>query len=191
MMSPYSELSDHELFASLKEGVAAAYAEIYQRYKGVLYAHAFRMLENREEAKDTVQEVFAALWTKRDKLEVKTSLSAYLYMTIRNKVLDHIARRRIQDRYYDSYQSFADLHENCLTDHALREKELANLIEREINALPVKMKAVFVKSRQEHFSHKEIAEQLNISEKTVKKQINNALRVLRLKLNEFHVLIFF
>jgi len=191
MMSRYAELPDHELFASLREGIADAYAAIYQRYKGVLYAHAYRMLQNREEAKDVVQEVFTVLWTKRNELELKTCLSAYLYMAARNRVLDQIARRRIQDKYVDSFQAFASHPENCVTDHALREKELIALIDKEINALPLKMRAVFIKSRRENFSHKEIADQLNISEKTVKKQINNALKVLRLKLGEFNVLIFF
>lgn len=190
-MSPYSRSSDEELFSFLREGRKEVYAEVYDRFKGLLYIHAYKMLQDEEEAKDAVQDVFAALWTKRDQLHVKTKLSAYLYSAIRNRVLDHIAHKQVEDRYVDSLQYYIRQYGTEVADHALREKELKATIEREIDALPEKMRAIFVLSREGDFSHKEIAAQLNISEKTVKKQINNALKVLRVKLDHFGIFLFF
>ena len=70
-----------------------------------------------------------------------------------------------------------------MTDETIREKELKGIIEREIASLPAKMRAVFEMSRNENLSYKEIAEELCISDKTVKKQINNAIKILRKKIN--------
>lgn len=73
-------------------------------------------------------------------------------------------------------------HGPCITDHVIREKQLAALIEKGISDLPPKMKEVFELSRKQKLTHKEIAEKLNLSEQTVKKQVNNALKILRVKL---------
>src|ERR1035437_8656376 len=86
-MQVYSSLSDLELSAFIKEGNHAAFAEIYERYFGVLFLHAFKRLKDEDEAKDSVQELFTTLWLKRESLVLKTSLSGYLYAAIRNRVL--------------------------------------------------------------------------------------------------------
>ncbi|MNY64348.1 RNA polymerase sigma factor [compost metagenome] len=87
----------------------------------------------------------------------------------------------MESKYISSISEFAEK-DNCITDHLVREKELSALIEREILALPPKMREVFELSRKGNLTHKEIAVKLNISEKTVKKQVNNSLKVLRTKL---------
>jgi RNA polymerase sigma-70 factor (ECF subfamily) len=66
-------------------------------------------------------------------------------------------------------------------DEQIRVKELAALIEKEIAALPPKMQEIFILSKQEDLSYKEIALQLNISDKTAKQQVYNAVKLLRLK----------
>ncbi len=69
-----------------------------------------------------------------------------------------------------------------LTDHLVREKQMKAIIEREISKLPKKMRIVFELSRNEHLSHKEIAETLNLSEQTVTDQIKKALKILRTRM---------
>ncbi|MES2107968.1 MAG: sigma-70 family RNA polymerase sigma factor, partial [Bacteroidota bacterium] len=124
------------------------------------------------------------LWEKRETLTPQTNLSGYLYTAVRNRILDFVARQNVQSSYIGSLQTFMDQAENA-TDHLLRENQLTALIEKEIAALPPKMREVFELSRKAHLSHKEIAEQLGISEKTVKSQVNNALKILRVKLGIF------
>ena len=180
-MKVYRAYSDAELTGLLKLSDEHAFKEIYERYNSLLYIHAFKKLPNREEAKDVVQEVFSMIWDRREYIEVKINLAGYLYTCVHHKILDHFVHLKTADKYIDSLQHFLD-ENRYSTDHLIREKQLFEIIEREIAALPPKMRVVFELSRKDHLSHKEIAEQLGISEETVKSQVKNALKILRVKL---------
>jgi RNA polymerase sigma-70 factor (family 1) len=186
----YHDRSDSELLALLKQGNHTVYAEIYHRYKKPIYVHAYSMLGDSQAARDIVQELFAQLWIKREELNIDRNLSAYLYTAARNRVLDCMARNQREGEYLESLQDFSETYAE-FTDYRVRERELINLIEKEVSALPPKMRVIFELSRHEQLSHREIADQLEISEKTVKKQINNALKVLRVKLGEVVFLLSF
>lgn len=180
-MTLYSVCSDHELILLMKKHDESAFKEIYERYCGLLYVSALKKLRNEDEAKDVVQEVFIVLWDKRADLNFYSSLSSYLFKAIHNRTLNIFVHQKYKDDYASSLQHYLD-QENPQADEQLREKELAALIEREVSALPEKMREVFRMSRNEQLSHKEIAEKLGISELTVKTQVKKALRALRLKL---------
>jgi RNA polymerase sigma-70 factor (family 1) len=188
-MHKYYGLSDVELSDLLKSGDHLAYSEIYSRYKGPLYIHAYNKLRNREEAKDLVQELFTVLWNKRETLLLTDNLASYLYGAVRNRVFRIIGRKGIESSYITSIQESVNK-SNCITDHRVRESLLQRMIDREIASLPPKMKEVFLMSRKDNLSHKEIADKLGIAEPTVKKQVNNALKTLRVKLGLFAYLIF-
>lgn len=187
-MGAYCDFGDTQLALLLKKGDRTAYTEIYERYKGLLYVHAYRILQDREETKDLVQELFFTLWARRETLNFSTGLASYLYTAVRNRVFDRMAREKVASAYVESLRNFAPGFEPA-ADKLLEEKELAALIEKEISALPVKMRKVFLLSRVAQLSHKEIADQLVISDKTVKKQVSNALKILRLKLGMFFFLL--
>lgn len=180
-MIGYNELSDKDLFKLLTQGNESAFSEMYNRYKEALYLHANRSLSNHNEARDMVQEVFTTLWTKRESLHVPDSVASYLYGAIRNRILNFIAHQKVVNRYMDAIDSFLE-RSHSTTDHAVRHKELENLLLREIDRLPKKMKEVFVMSRKQGMSYKQIAEELNISDQTVKKQVQRAIKILRLKI---------
>ncbi|TCC95730.1 RNA polymerase sigma-70 factor [Pedobacter hiemivivus] len=182
-MPVYQSLTDAELFSLLCNSDHKAYTEIYDRYSGLLYVHAYKRIRNREEARDLIHELFSVLWSKRDQIILKTELSAYLYRAVRNRVIDLVNHSKLQSSYISSFDGFLNNGTN-ITDHVIRQKELSLLIEKEIDSLPEKMKQVFNLSRNEYRSHKEISETLEISELTVRKQINNALKVLRPKLSK-------
>lgn len=172
---------DIELVELMSKGSEPAFLEIYHRYKGILYQFAYRRLQDQLEVDDIIQELFATLWVKRETLDLKTNVSGYLYAAVRNRILDIIAHKQVESVYIQSLQEFVD-HGNAITDHRLRQNMLQELIEKEVANLPKKMREVFELSRKYHLSHKEISEKLEISEKTVKNQINNALKILRVKL---------
>ncbi|KAA5549627.1 RNA polymerase sigma-70 factor [Adhaeribacter rhizoryzae] len=180
-MFSYSALTDPDLFDLVKSEDEAAFKEIYERYFDVLYIHAYKRLQDKEEAQDVIQEVFTALWDKREYIILTSSLPAYLFTAVRNKILNTLSHRKYESSYIQSLQQFINKG-ICQTDHLIRENQLQTLIEKEIAALPPKMQEVFSLSRNAHLSHKEIAAELNLSEQTVKKQVNNALRILRTKL---------
>ncbi|EOR96799.1 RNA polymerase ECF-type sigma factor [Arcticibacter svalbardensis MN12-7] len=180
-MTAYQSLTDLELTNMLKIGDHSAYTEIYSRYNRLLYIHAYNKLRDREAAKDILQELFTALWNNKERFIIQTNLSGYLYTAIRNRILKLIAHKSIEGTYVISIQN-TNQHENGFTDHRLRENQLATIIEREIAKLPEKMREVFLLSRKDQLSHSEISNRLGIAEPTVKKQVNNALKILRVKL---------
>lgn len=181
-MRDYNNFTDQELIILLKNGNHSAYTEIYHRYKQLLYTHAYQRLRNEQEVDDIIHELFTALWIKRETLVFKTNLAGYLYTAVRNRILDYIAHQKVQSNYISSFATFIKQSEN-ITDFLLREKQLKVLIDKEIAALPTKMREVFELSRKENLSHEEISIRLGITKKTVKSQVNNALKILRTKLS--------
>ncbi len=186
-MANYSSFTDHELTGLLKADDRAAFAEIYDRYKRLLFLNAYNRLRNRQEAEDVVQEIFASLWNRRLTLTFSGHLAGYLYTSVRNRILDHYSQQQKESIYIQSLQKFIDEGES-ITDHLVRENEMNALIDREIAQLPKKMREVFELSRKAELSHKEIAEKLNISEQTVRKHVQHALRTLRVKLGLYVII---
>lgn len=179
-LTAYRNLSDEELLERLKFGDHAAYEEIYKRYWAILFRHARRMISNDEEAKDLVQDLFITLWQKAPDLTIKESLSSYLYGITRYKVFDLFDKRKVKATHLESLGEFID-HCEYTTDNTVRENELSKLIEQEISFLPTKMREVFELSRKSHLNYQQISQQMEISDQTVKKQIYNAVKILRLK----------
>jgi len=171
------ELSDMEIFERFKNGSDAAFAEIYQRHWQRLYVHAYNMLNDEDEAKDIVQEIFTSFWLKGRGLDLKTSLRSYFHSAVKNRILNMIEHNRIRSNYLNSLADVLFSHNN--TEFRLEEDERIQLIDQEILYLPTKMRTIFELRRTEEFSYKEIGEQLGISDKTVKKQINNAIKILK------------
>jgi RNA polymerase sigma-70 factor (ECF subfamily) len=167
-----------------------AYIEVYERYSQQLYRQACKKLSDRDQIKDLLQEVFAALWQNRSSLTPESPLAGYLYATLRYRIIKLIAHKKVESVYFESLASY-NIHDNRTADYLVREKELGQLIESEIIRLPEKMQEVFRMSRQSHLSHKEIAEELGLSETTVKKHVNNALKVLRPKFGTLLSLAYF
>jgi len=188
-MAKYNLYTDDELFLLLKERDHRAYAILYERYWAMLFRYSRRILQNDEEARDVVQDVFVMLWSKAETLEIQISLSSFLYAATRNSILKLFQRGKVKSNYLNSLTEFIK-QENNTTDHLVRDRELAKRIEHEVSMLPPKMREVFELSRRSHLSHREIATQMEISDKTVKKQMANALKILRLKLGTLFFLIF-
>lgn len=180
-MADYSAFSDSDLADLLKSGDRKAFAEIYNRYKFILHHHAWNKIRNKEEAQDTIQEVFSMIWSKRETINIGSNLSGYLYSCVRNHLLNMIVRKDVQNKYITSIRNFSEAGP-VITDHRVRENMLKEVIDKEIADLPPRMREVFELSRKQHLSHKEIAEIMGTSEQTVKKQMTNALKVLRTKL---------
>jgi RNA polymerase sigma-70 factor (family 1) len=180
-MNDYGSYTDVDLTELLREGDRKAFAEIYDRYKFILHNHAWNKLRSKEEAQDLIHEVFSTLWEKREQLQVNRNLSGYLYSCVHNQFLNMVVHKKVKDRYISSIAEFA-LGGTVQTDHLVRERMLKDIIDREIDELPPRMKEVFLLSRKQHLSHKEIAQLMGTTEQTVKKQMVYALKILRKKL---------
>lgn len=189
-MPEYNKHTDQELASLLRDGDQGTFAFIYNKFKASLYLHALRTIKDADQATDIVQEVFTNLWEKRSQFALTSSIDNYLYGAVRNRVFNAIAHQNITDRYAKSIQTFFEKGE-FFTDNLIREKELNQIIQKEIEALPKKMREVFLLSRNTDLSHKEIGKVLGISDTTVKKQVGNAVRILRLKINLSILLFYF
>ncbi len=187
-MVDYSKFDDQELLIRLKKGEEGAFNEIYHRYKGVLHLHAYKKLGDFEEAKDAVQDVFATLWDKRESLPVSDNFSGYLYQMLRHRILNTLAHQQVESRYLTSLGTFLEAGD-AISDHQVRERQLAAQIEAEIQKLPPKMREAFVMSRKAYLSHKEIADKLEVSEFTVKNHIKAALKILRTRLGSMFLVL--
>ena len=174
----------------LKSNDEAAFNEIYKRFQGLLYVYACRITHEENEAEDIVQDIFIYLWDKRATLQIIDSLPGWLYQAVRYRFFDRLDRRKVRTDHLASLQNFLD-QGTYTPDEYVRERELAQLIEQGIAALPAKMQEIFALSRKEQLSHKEIAARLHISEKTVKNQVHNALRMLKTRIGMLFSLIIF
>lgn len=183
-MQRNATLNDQMLMERLRKGDEVAFATLYDRYWPILFRQARRLLQDEDEIRDVLQDTFATLWEKAYTIEPTISLSAYLHALVRNRILNMFLRSKVKDKYLASLAHFSDQVE-ASADFAIREKQMAQRIEEEVNQLPKKMREVFELSRKDSLSYNEIAGKLHISQNTVKKQISNAIRQLRLKLGIF------
>lgn len=171
---------DAELLAQLRESKHSALTEIYNRYWKYLYQSSFRILQDHEKCNDVIQEVFVNLWEIRSKLFIKLSLKSYLYAAVKYEVLRQLRKQVINDDILD----FIDTLEDNSNEELMEYKELQQQIDQIIEELPSRCQEVFKLSRLEHLTHKEIAEKLAISTKTVEYHIANALVYLRSQLGK-------
>lgn len=181
-MRLYINHSDPELTELIKSGDKLAFTELYKRYWSVIYAHVYKMLRDRDDAQDIVQEVFSNLWLKSSTINPAANVSGLLYTAARNRVLDLIKHDLVKNDYLSSFSDFMTTVDPNTVDQ-VDEKILHALIEEEIQKLPPKMREIFEMSRKDNLSHKEIAERLHISDQTVKKQVQNALKIIKPKLH--------
>lgn len=173
-----SSHTDEELLQLLYHGDEKAFHEIYQRYWKRMFAMAMLRLQRREIAEDIVQDVFSALWKRREVANI-IILENWLATAVKYKVLTELHRSLRKEIFPDN------LPETALADNAIDFHFLEQQVAEEVNRLPEKCKIVFKYSREMGLSNKEIARQLSISEKAVEKHITRARRQLGISLRNF------
>lgn len=181
-MPDYKTFSDSELIALLRIGHHSAFTEAYNRYYYLMFVFAYKKLRDEDQAKDFVQDLFTNLWAKKEALLETGVLAAYLYVSLRNKILDYFVHQKVKAKYINSLDEFLSKSHTADTDYLVREKELKVYIDKQIQKLPDKMRKIFELSRVDNLTYKEIGRALSISEKTVDSQMVNALGRLRAKL---------
>ena len=176
---------DTLLLSELREGKSGAFQQIYEVYWEDLFIYVSRVLGEESDAEDIVQEVFVNLWRIKDNVSHINSLKAYLLKMAKNRVVKFLMKKQ------HTKECSASLHEYLQESQENLEQriivnELSAIIDSEIAALPTKMRQIFLLSRKDCLFHKEIASMLEISDQTVKKQINNSIKYLKTRLK--HIL---
>lgn len=186
-MTNYSSYNDQELIFLLKEGEELAFTEIYRRHWHMLYLHAWKILNDKDEAKDLVQDFFFTFWEKSSTLDIKTNLKGYLYRGMTNRVLNAIRKQKTNNDFIDLIAAEFEYNDNT-TIEVIDERQLIELIDTELAQLPPKSRHIFEMSRKEFLSNKEIAERLDMTEEAVKKQVQRSVKFLKQKLGHYNSL---
>lgn len=173
------ETSEQHLLSALRFGNEVALRQIFDRHYTLLLSDIYRLIPDESTCQDLAQELFVELWNKREQLDIHTSLRAYLRRAAVNKALNYIkATHRFQ---LDDAEDLGHLPDNSESDNQKREHQdtLEDALHSAIDALPEKCRLVFNLSRFEQLSHREIADKLGISVKTIENQITKAMKMLR------------
>src|SRR5690606_2765735 len=182
-------ISDKELALLVSKGTVEAFNALYRLYSPRLFRFAFSLLKNEEDAKEVIQDVFIIIWRKRFEIRSEQSLRSYLFKISYNVVIDKI-RKRIKEKTFLShlYQYF----EVSESSQTLEYAQLNQQLQEAVEALPPRRRLILKLSREQNLSHKEIAEKLGISIKTIENQITLSLRQIKDQLgsNDLLVLLF-
>lgn len=167
-------VEDADCLRRLKAGEQAAFEQLYERYFSRLYNYAYQKTGDTFLAQEVVQELFVRLWQQRGRLVITGVVSAYLFAAIRHLIIDQLRKEAIRQRHTEQFaRDYQPLATNQ-TEEQVRLDELRQAYEQLLQQLPPKCRDVFRLSRQ-GVSHREIAAQLAISEKTVEQHITKAL----------------
>lgn len=176
--------TDQDLITAMKNGDQKAFEELYDRYWPEVYSMIYRRVSDREVTKDIVQDIFINLWLYRDRIIAERSLAPWLNVIARKQAISWYRKQLSTKQREIQYQDSEAL---VLPSSAEFEaKELQDLLDREIEKMPVNMKQSFQLSRYENKSIREIAFELCLSEQTVRNNISIALERLRSQTRKFY-----
>ncbi|QHW00016.1 RNA polymerase sigma factor [Spirosoma endbachense] len=176
-------LTDNELLALLREDDEQAFRELYDRYWYKMYVIAHRKLRRKEVAEELAQELFVMIWQKRESLRV-INLQAFLGVSLKNLMIDYIRRNIQEEHYLDQLQRFFPA-KTFATMEAVQLNELSEAIQSALAKLPEKTREIFILNRFEHLTIREIAQRLNLSEKTIEYHLSRSTTFLRQNLRDF------
>lgn len=157
--------------------------QLYDYYGGQLFHLAYSILHSRESAEEVVLDVFLTLWNKRDSLSHVEDIRNYLYVSVKNRALHYLRRGGIEKESVDLYE-IELMPDEDNPENELIIQEYAMLIQEAIHSLPPKCREVFRLVYADKLKNREIAELLNISEKTVNIHISLAYKRIGLYVNK-------
>jgi RNA polymerase sigma-70 factor, ECF subfamily len=178
-----------QIAARIKLGDEQAFELFFRKYYVRLCAFANKFLNNPEEAKEIVQEVFSKIWEGRDEIDPEDSMKSYVFKIAQNLSINKLRRKKIETAYTEIYKLVYIEQLEFSAHESLLAKELEENITRAVLNLPTECRRVFELSRVEGLKYREIAETLHISVKTVEAQMSKALKSLRLELIDYLTLL--
>lgn len=178
------ELPQEQLIITLKAGDINAFEMLFRTYYQPLCNYAYTFVQDRDEAEEIVQNTFLNVWEKRDNLSIHTGVKPYLYAMVRNACLNVIKHEKVKQQHVAIELVAGEKSADSVTRTVVA-AELETRISQAMNKLPEQCRLVFKLSRFEELKYAEIAEQLNISVKTVENQMGKALKIMRDQLRDY------
>jgi RNA polymerase sigma-70 factor (ECF subfamily) len=159
-----------------KDNQLKAFEAMFRKLQPALIRYATFQLSSADEAREAVQDAFISVWQKRDRLVFDDSLKAYLYRAVHNHSINRLKKNRLDTVDIDERVMSLPVDDGS---DAGRKEEMLGAVFKQMEELPTNCKEIFLMSRMEGLSHKEIAEILEISPKTVENQVGIALKKIR------------
>jgi len=184
LINTLQSYSDQTLIGLWQQGNELAFDILYKRYVIQLVGLITQKTDSEENAKELSQEVFLAVYLKKDNLQEIQNFKAYLFGIAKNKLFNYYRHQLVEQKYR---QDLLNRVEPTIDDvkEILENKQLQQIIDQQVEQLPPKCREVFKLSRQENLSYKAIAERLKISENTVDQHIQKALRAIRSAIRDY------
>lgn len=182
MEKDFGQLEDSELMECLSHDDRKAFEHIFRTYYQDLCRFGVTYVKDMDVSEELVQQIFINIWERRYELSISTSMKSYLFTAVRNKSFNYL-KLQLPKEYKK-----VDIDDVGFIDTSNKEEDivfedLKEYVAKAIDSLPGKCKTIFNLSRNSGLTYKEIAEELDISVKTVENQIGIALKKLREQLN--------
>jgi RNA polymerase sigma-70 factor (ECF subfamily) len=189
-MEDFNHTSDKMLVIQLQTGNLDAFDSIFKKYSDRLFGFALKYLKSKEEAEELVQEVFLKIWENRKKLDKESSLKSYLFTISWHQICRYFRKKNYEERILNETRLTSG--SSFSMDDSIDYNSVLEQVDRLIEKLPPRQKSIFIKSRKEGKSSREIAEELRITPGTVDNQISEALKFIRKNLGDnLPLLLFF
>jgi RNA polymerase sigma-70 factor (family 1) len=169
---------DIELVERLQKGDIEAFDLIYEKYSGKLYAFGLKYLKSTDETEELVQSVFLKLWEHYKDLQKELSFKSYLFTIAYNDICKLFRKRKYLQKFIDDSQ-YENSHSSSKTENDIDYQSVLEQVNQIIEKLPERQKTIFLKSRMEGKSTKEIAEEVGLSAGTVDNYISESLKFIR------------
>lgn len=157
---------------------------VYSKFWKELYVVAYRRLRSEQDVEDLLQDLFISLLDGNIKLENEHFIRAFLHKRLKSRIIDFY-RKALLNTTFELHETPVSEASDQYTDTQLLYLELEEVVKKEINNMPEKMKEIFLLSREELLSSEEIAQQLNLSNQTVRNQVSAALKRIRISVESY------
>ena len=175
--------TDEQLIAMVRKGNDDAYAELFNRHWENVYNMVYARIRHRAVTEEMAQEIFMKLWDKRADLAID-NFSAYLYTCVKHRCINYIESKIARKKHWEHYKVFLPLEDDS-TNRTVAFNDLREAMEKGLNTIPKKSKMIFRLNRLEGKSVKQIAGQMNLSEKAIQYHLTRSVKELRLYLKDF------
>lgn len=174
--------TERELVDGVKEGLASAFDQLYEKYSNRLFYFTLSILKSNEDAEEVVQQTFFKIWEKRMGLNSNQAFKSYLFTTAYNVTVDILRERLKEKKYRENILDKASSNYNL--EEVIEFGDMLERVNQIVKELPPRKNEVYQLSRVNHLSYSEIAEKLNISAKTVENSINFSIKFIKSRLGK-------
>lgn len=172
------EEDEMEWIRRLKNDDVLAFEAMYYRYSGYLFNYCLEFTKSKENAEELVQDVFLKLWNFRKEIRTEQSMKGLLFTIARTRLLNSLSKNVRMVVYNDALEQI-DCASDDATDREVEYNEFVGRLNRAMNRLPAKQREIIRLSKIHHFTNRQIAEKLSLSEQTVKNQLSLGLKLLK------------